>query len=282
MPIPATVAIPVRNEEANIARCLGRLGRFRKVIVIDSGSTDRTVEIAKAHGAEVVEFAWDGRFPKKRNWLLMNHRFETDWVLFLDADELLDDAFCNEVARAVASDSHSGYWLNYTNWFLGRRLRHGLPQRKLALFRVGAGLYERIEEDNWSRLDMEIHEHPVLEGTIGEIAARIDHNDDRGLSRFIERHKDYALWEAKRMRLLEESGPEAWTKLTDRQRFKYRYLARWWYPWFYFLYTYIAKRGFLDGGAGFAYAYYKLWYFFSIRLLIREGRVPIRDDAVVP
>ncbi len=58
---------------------------------------------------------------------------------------------------------------------------------------------------------------------------------------------------------------------TDRQRFKYRHLAKWWYRWFYFLFTYVAKRGFLDGAAGFHYAFFKLWYFQTIRLLIREA-----------
>jgi hypothetical protein len=191
-------------------------------------------------------------------------------VLFLDADELVNNTFCDEVAAAIMGCRYEGFWLNYTNHFLGKQLRYGLPQRKLALFRVGAGLYERIEEENWSRLDMEIHEHPILGGSIGEIAERIDHNDDRGIAKFIDRHRDYALWEARRVRLLEAGAVEAWAKLTGRQKFKYRYLPKWWYPWFYFSYTYIAKLGFLDGRAGFAYAFYKLWYFFTIRLMIRE------------
>lgn len=67
-----TVAIPVRNEEANLARCLERLSRFAKVVVIDSGSTDQTREIAVRFGARVVDFRWDGRYPKKRNWFLLN------------------------------------------------------------------------------------------------------------------------------------------------------------------------------------------------------------------
>ncbi len=269
-PIPITVAVPVKNEEVNLPRCLERLRRFAEVIIVDSSSTDRTPEIARDFGATYVNFDWDGKYPKKRNWLLLNHTLANDWVLFLDADEIVDDAFCDAVDRAVRSGQHAGYWLNYTNYFLGRPLKHGLPQRKLALFRVGAGLYERIEEDSWSRLDMEIHEHPIIEGPIGEIAARIDHNDDRGIAKFIDRHRDYALWEARRVQLLEAGGAEARAKLTGRQKFKYRHLAKWWYPWFYFVYTYVAKLGFLDGRAGFAYAFYKLWYFYSIRLLIAE------------
>lgn len=268
--IPITVAIPVKNEEANLTRCLSRLGDFSEVIVIDSSSTDRTPEIARDFGVKYINFEWDGKYPKKRNWLLLNYAFANDWVLFLDADEIVDDAFCDMVDKAVRSGKYAGYWLNYANYFLGRPMRHGLSQRKLALFRVGTGLYERIEEDNWSRLDMEVHEHPAIAGDVGEIFTPIDHNDDRGISKFIERHRDYALWEARRMLLLEARGATARATLTGRQKFKYRHLGKWWYPWFYFIYTYVVKLGFLDGRAGFAYAFYKLWYFYSIRLLIEE------------
>jgi hypothetical protein len=100
----------------------------------------------------------------------------------------------------------------------------------------------------------------------------IDHRDDKGLARFLEKHIDYARWEARRYAKLKEN-PDAWGHFTGRQRFKYRHLAKWWYPGFYFLFTYIAKRGFLDGGAGLHYAAYKAWYFRTIRLLIHEQAV---------
>jgi glycosyltransferase involved in cell wall biosynthesis len=270
-PIPVTVAVPVKNEERNLGRCLSALSRFTEVIVVDSGSTDRTLEIAREAGAKVVEFHWNGRYPKKRNWVLLNQTLANPWVLFLDADELVDDRFCDEVA-AAATGRHNGYCLNYTNYFLGRRLKHGVPQRKLALFKVGAGLYERIEEDSWSGLDMEVHEHPVVEGTVGEIRAPVEHNDFRGLDKFLDRHRDYALWEARRFLLLERQSSVGSPALSPRQRFKYRHIARWWYPWFYFLYAYVVRLGFLDGAAGFHYAFYKAWYFLTTRLMIRELR----------
>ena len=210
-------------------------------------------------------------YPKKRNWVLLNHDFATDWVLFLDADEFVNDAFCDVVAKAVASDEHAGYWLNYTNYFLGRELKHGVPQRKLAMFKIGSGLYERIDETAWSKLDMEIHEHPIIEGTIGVIAERINHRDFCGLERFLDRHGDYAAWEANRVLHL-ETEPEKKAQLTGRQRFKYRNVERWWYPWFYFFYTYIVKLGVLDGAAGFHYAFYKAWYFLTIKLMIKGLR----------
>ena len=153
--LPVTVAIPVKNEEVNLARCLKRLGRFAEIVVIDSGSTDRTAEIAEEFGACVVDFRWNGKYPKKRNWFLLNAPPTQPWVLFLDADEFVDEAFCEALAGAVTVDDINGYWLCYRNYFLGKPLRHGLAQRKLALFRVGAALYEKIDEEFWSPLDME-------------------------------------------------------------------------------------------------------------------------------
>ena len=267
--LPVTVAIPVKNEEANLARCLERLGRFAEIVVIDSGSTDRTCEIAQAYQARVIDFRWNGQYPKKRNWFLLNDPPQQPWVLFLDADEFVDDTFCDALSKAIVEDNCDAFWLGYTNYFLGKPLRYGLAQRKLALFHVGKALYEKIDEDGWSQLDMEIHEHPIVEGLTGEISAPIDHRDYKGLGKFIEKHRDYALWEAQRFAKLNEH-PEAWENFTRRQRFKYRHLAEWWYPWFYFIFTYVLKRGILDGSAGFHYAAYKAWYFQTIRLLIRE------------
>lgn len=267
--LPVTVVVPVRNEEVNLPRCLERLSRFPEVVVVDSASTDRTRAIAEAMGARVVCFEWNGTYPKKRNWFLLNHRVTQPWVLFLDADEFVDDAFCDDLERTLPGSACDGYWISYTNHFLGRALKHGVPQRKLALFRVGRALYERIEEDQWSALDMEIHEHPIVEGAVGTIGTPIDHRDYKGLAKFIERHKDYALWEARRVRSV-RGDPEIWSRFTWRQRVKYRHIARWWYPWFYFLATYVGRLGFLDGAAGFHYAMYKAWYFQTIRLLIRE------------
>ena len=270
--LPVTIVIPVRNEEANLPQCLAALRRFAHILVVDSASTDSTCDIARDNGAELIQFEWTGKFPKKRNWVLTQHQFTTPWVLFLDADEVMSEAFVDELSAALADTSDAGFWLNYTNYFAGKQLKHGVPQRKLALMRVGAGMYERIEEDSWSSLDMEVHEHPVLEGTIGEITSPIDHRDFRGIAKFLERHVDYAKWEAARYGELHREGLDKASHLTDRQRFKYRHLASWWYPSFYFLFAYGLRGGLLDGRAGLLYAFYKSWYFTTIRALIREGK----------
>lgn len=271
--LPVTVVIPVRNEEANLPRCLAALGRFANVVVVDSDSHDRTCDIAREYGADVVQFNWNGRYPKKRNWVLLNHRFETEWLLFLDADEVVSEAFCDALAASLPNTQNAGFWLNYTNYFAGKQLRHGVAQRKLALFRAGAGLYERIDEAKWSKLDMEVHEHPVLDGPVGEIDAPIDHRDFRGVAQFLERHIDYAKWEAARYRELHHAGIDTARHLTKRQQFKYRHLSSWWYPALYFFGAYGLKAGFLDGRAGLLYAFYKAWYFTTIRALIRESEV---------
>ena len=181
----------------------------------------------------------------------------------MTADEVVNVEFCDQLQLTLAENKCDAYWLNYTNHFLQRRLRFGVPQRKLALLRVGAGLYERVEEDNWSNLDMEIHEHPVIDGPIGEIRAPIEHNDYKGIQNFVDRHTQYAVWEARRF------TKAAISKLnhrwTWRQRVKYRSLQQWWYPWVYFGYNYVVRLGFLDGAAGFQYSLFKLWYFELIR-----------------
>src|SRR5690606_31391394 len=115
MLLDLTIAIPAKNEALNLPGCLKAIGPdfAQRVVVIDSGSTDQTKQIAKNFGAEVLDFNWNGKFPKKRNWFLINHALTTKWVLFLDADEYLTDEFKAELRDKLAGD-HVGFWLNYT------------------------------------------------------------------------------------------------------------------------------------------------------------------------
>lgn len=208
--------------------------------------------------------------------MLLNYRFETPWVLFVDADELLTQRFRQEVGSKVRSNDYVGYWLSYTTHFRGKRLRHGIVQRKLALFRVGSGLFERIDDTGWSKLDMEVHEHPALRGPVGEIAAPIDHFDFKDMYHFIERHNEYSTWEARRYLALEGRDLEY---LTARQQLKYRNITWWWYPFGYFFVTYILKLGFLDGRAGFVYAVMKFFYFLEIQEKIKEARSSTKSST---
>ncbi len=265
-----SVVIPTKNEAANLARCLDALRDVDEIIVVDSGSTDATCDIARGRGAKVVDFRWDGGFPKKRNWVLRNVPLRHPWVLFLDADEVVSEAFLDEVRRTLPATTHEGFWLSFTNYFLGKRLEHGDPFRKLALFRVGAGEYERIDEKQWSHLDMEVHEHPVLRGTVGEIESPIEHNDFKGLFAYVQRHNEYSTWEARRYLALMESGQEKWAELTPRQKRKYENLRKVWFPLGYFFATYVLKRGALDGGVGLAFSLHKAFYFYQVQLKIAE------------
>jgi len=243
---------------------------FDEVVVVDSGSTDETRRIAETAGAVVLDFHWNGQFPKKRNWALRNHPFRNPWVLFLDADERLTPAVIAEIRATIPKSPHVGYWLSFTNWFMGKPLRHGDVFRKLALFRVDSGQYEKFPEHGWSHLDMEVHEHPLLNGTTGVIVARLEHHDYRGLSHYIAKHNEYSTWEANRWKWLSTAGTEAWKSLNSRQKLKYQNLDRWWFARFYWFVSYVLKFGFLDGRAGFVFAQMKLRYFEDIRLKIQE------------
>jgi glycosyltransferase involved in cell wall biosynthesis len=266
-----TIAIPVRNEERNLAVCLQAIGRnfARKVVVIDSDSTDSTAEVASRHGAKVINFDWNGHFPKKRNWYLRDHTPTTSWVLFLDADEILTPAVKQDITVALSEDRHQGFLLSYTNYFLGRRLRGGYPLRKLALFRVGEVEYERIEEHNWSQCDMEVHEHPVVKGSVGLIRSRIDHRDLRGIDSYMTKHNQYAAWEAQRLFSHRHDTDDRAT-WKSHQRLKYILIASPWGGLAFFLGSFLLMGGWRDGGVGFAFCMLKAGYFVQIACRLRE------------
>jgi glycosyltransferase involved in cell wall biosynthesis len=266
-----TIAIPVKNEEVNLPGCLAAIGDnfAKKIVLIDSGSTDGTISIAKKLGYEVIDFVWDGKFPKKRNWFLRNHKPGTEWVLFLDADEYLTDSFKAEVTKALEKNDKVGYWLNYTRYFLGKKLKGGYPLKKLALFRVGQGEYERIDEDKWSKLDMEVHEHPVLSGSVGFIKSEIDHKDFRGIAHYVNKHQEYATWEAERF-LKFNSDPENYKNLTGKQKLKYKLMQSVLIGPVYFLGSYFLMGGFRDGYRGLSFAIFKMEYFTQIYCKIKE------------
>lgn len=271
MLVDLTIAIPVRNEEHNLDVCLSAIGAdfASHVVVIDSGSTDSTAAVALAHGAELIQFHWDGRFPKKRNWYLINHQPATNWVLFLDADEILtNDAMC-EIAVALPGNSHQGFLLSYTNYFLGRRLRGGYPLRKLSLFRVGEVEYERIEEEHWSQCDMEVHEHPVITGTVGLIRSPIDHRDLRGIDSYMSKHIEYAAWEAHRL-FSHRHSPHAAASWKPHQRLKYRLITSPWGGLAFFFGSFFFMSGWRDGSIGFAFCMLKASYFVQIACRLIE------------
>jgi glycosyltransferase involved in cell wall biosynthesis len=266
-----TIALPVRNEARNLPLCLESIGKdfARKVVVIDSKSTDATTAVAHAHGASVIQFDWNGRFPKKRNWYLQNHTPTTRWVLFLDADEILSPAVKEEISAALPASRHQGYLLSYTNYFLGRRLRGGYPLRKLALFRVGEVEYERIEENSWSQCDMEVHEHPIVSGSVGTIHNRIDHRDLRGIDSYMNKHNQYAAWEANRL-FSARQGLDQASRWSTNQKIKYRLITSPAGGLIFFLGSYLWMGGWRDGSTGLAFAILKCAYFVQISCRFKE------------
>lgn len=270
--LPVTVVVPVKNEEKNLAKCLACLQGFSEVVVVDSESTDATCDIARQMGIPVVSFSWDGRFPKKRNWYLRNYPVKTPWVLFIDADEYVSETFKQELASVLPDTLHTGFWLSYQNYFLGKPLNHGDAFRKLALFRPEAGEFEFINDQAWSALDMEVHEHPILKGSTGLIKSVIRHEDFKGMRAYLDRHNHYSSWEARRyMSFLNESKQE-WKTFTYRQKIKYYFIDSWLLGPFFFLYSFFIKLGFLDGKRGFIFSLCKMTYFLQIKMKIEELR----------
>ena len=271
LPLDITIAIPVRNEECNLADCLVAIGvNFaRHVVVIDSASTDATVDVATANGAQVISFTWNGHFPKKRNWFLRHYPPATSWVLFLDADEILTPAVKAEIANVLPRSTDQGFLLSYTNYFLGRRLRGGYPLRKLALFRVGEVEYEHIEEDHWSSCDMEVHEHPIVTGSVGLIRSRIDHRDLRGIDSYMRKHNEYAAWEAQRL-FHHRYHPQPDIRWKPHQYLKYRLITSPWGGLAFFLGSFFLMGGWRDGSIGFAFCLLKAGYFAQIACRLQE------------
>src|SRR5450432_837854 len=271
MLLDLTIAIPVRNEEINLPGCLRAVGNnlAQNVILIDSGSTDRTKEIAGEFGAEILDFTWNGKYPKKRNWFLQNHAPSTKWILFLDADEYLTDDFKAELREKLTRDDKVGYWLRYSIYFMGKKLKGGYPLKKLALFRLGAGEYERIEEDKWSNLDMEVHEHAVVSGEIGYFKTAIDHMDFRGITNLNNKHTEYAIWEARRYLKIKDNTAVR-CNWTWKQRTKYYLMGTIWIGPAFLFGSFLLLGVFRDGTRGLAFAIFKMSYFNQVYCNIQE------------
>ncbi len=265
--IPISVIVSVKNEALNLPSCLEKLSRFAQIIVVDSGSTDETMAIATAMGAEVLQFNWDGKFPKKRNWALQNANLLYEWILFLDADEFVTDEFVDEVETKIQDNAYNGFTIQFENYFMGKKLKYGYGFKKSALFKKSKGFYEKIDEDLWSHLDMEVHEHPIIEGKVGVIKAKVVHKDFKNLDHYIAKHNAYSTWEAQRYLQLKQSEN---THLSLNQKIKYSLLTTGLLPAVYFIGAYILKLGFLDGKEGFYLARFKSHYFFQIQTKIES------------
>ena len=258
--LPISVIIPVRNEAQNLPRCLESLAGVAEIIVIDSHSTDQTCEIARQHGAQVIQFHYYGGWPKKRQWALDNLPLQYEWVLLLDADEALTPELKQEIRSAIGRTKIDGYWIKLAMHFLGHQLRYcGASFSKLSLFRHGKGRFEcRISDQDSSMCDMEVHEHVIVNGQTGHLRASIVHHNVSSLSRYLEKHNEYSNWEA-RVWIEPTDHPHAlspkWfgTQAQRRRWLRKKFFAFPGSPMLLFLYRYFLRLGFLDGRAGLFY-----------------------------
>src|ERR1035438_2688242 len=262
--LPVSAIVPVRNEARNLPRCLESLAGVGEVYVIDSESTDDTVAIAHSHGAKVVQFHYAGGWPKKRQWAMDTLPLAYDWILLLDADEVLTPELVEEIRRALQNRIVNGYFIRLEIHFLGRALRHcDASFRKLSLFRKGRGRFEyRLKNQDSSMADIEIHEHVVVDGLIMELRSALIHHNVDSLSRYILKHNEYSNWEARVLLQPEGDSEEVKADLFGTQAQRRRWLKRNLYrlpgsPVLLFLYRYVFRLGFLDGVPGLIYCTFR-------------------------
>lgn len=276
--IPVSVIVPARNEQENLSRCLESLRGFGEVYVIDSFSSDETVQIARRFGAKVVEFRYCGGWPKKRQWAMDNLPLTYGWTFLVDADESLTPELADEILHAITDPEIDGYYVRLQMHFLGRRLKHGgAGFEKLSLFRKDHGAFEcRLEEQDDSMCDMEVHEHVVVRGKTARLKNSLQHDNVGTLARYIAKHNDYSNWEAGVWKQRKPpSGIPASPFGSQAQRRRWLREKFFWVPgspFLFFLYRYLFRWGILDGTPGLIYCAMQAIQFFHIKAKIYEMR----------
>lgn len=266
-----------KDEAIGIGDTLRRLEKFEEVVVIDSNSTDQTVEIAESFGARVVNFTWNKAYPKKKQWSLENAGVKNEWVLLLDADEYPSDGLLIELAELqddLEGMDVGAFDINLRYRFAGKFLRHGhvvtkrsLVHRQRAAFPVFADLAAPgIGE-------VEGHYQPSVVSGVGALKMRLFHDDRDPVSSWFARHNKYSDWEAHLAmdrRLATEIASKRTKKgqIFDSVPFK---------PVAFFLYAYVVRLGFLDGRAGFDYALALSFYYWQTGVKKRELNRKSRD-----
>ena len=255
-----SILIPIKNEAGNLPRCLQSVAWSDDVFVVDSASTDGSQRIAQEYGAKVVQFAFNGVWPKKKNWSLENLPFKYEWVFILDADEVLPPEAEAEL-RAIAADaSHvvDGYWINRRFMFMGKWLKHAYyPYWNLRFFKHRLGCYEKLTNIDTHSGDNEVHEHVIVQGETGFLKCEMDHYAFPSVEVFVEKHNRYSNWESRVAldRYLQTSENRLQkSNVGIRRRLKqlsHRLPCR---EWLRFFYVYFWQRGFLDGREGYYFA----------------------------
>lgn len=319
---PVTVLVSVKNEETDLPECLRRLTWAQRIVVIDSGSTDATVPIAQAFGAQVIHFDYardsPTGWPKKRNWALDRLDFATDWVLLMDADECVVPELARQIAGIVTGeasqtaatseiknlkseiptrpgDGHA-YWINRRFIFHGRWVRHGgyYPAWNLRLFKHPLGRFERLTSaGDTDSGDMEVHEHIKLApdaGDAGYLDHDLLHHEIADYSEWVAKHNRYSSWEAAVANHRIEDGIPPKLLGTPQQR--RRWIKRTaqnlpFRPTLRFWYHYGLRQGFREGRLGLHLA--RLLAAYEAMTLAKtsepdqtQAPSPVRDTSATP
>lgn len=258
-----TAIIITKNEEKNIVDCINSIKNFcERILVIDSGSDDKTQEISKNLGAEVYYHEFETH-ARQRNWAIDNLNISTKWILRIDADERFTPALCTELNNIMIehdNDDVNGVIVEAWLYFMGKKISHGCHnKRKLILFKTGKGFIE----------DRRMDEHTLLnEGKSIYAKERFIHYDFKDMTNWINKMNWYATKEVddyydyingKNQNIKEE---DTIISSTRKRKFGFYYkLPLFFRCWALFLYFYIIKLGFLDGKRGFVYHWmYHRWY----------------------
>jgi glycosyltransferase involved in cell wall biosynthesis len=258
--LPISVVIFTKNEELNIEECIKSCKDFSEITVLDSESHDKTIEIAMQLKVNVVDFVWNKKYPKKRQWALDNLDLKNEWILFLDADERITRHFVEELESKfiLLNEKYSAAEIKLDYVFLGKCLKFGAKPRKLTLLKRNHAKYAELNDLNFEGMgELEGHYQPEINGLVYKFRSSILHNDNDPLVDWYRRHISYAMWEAK---VLESTNSKSLLLASKPliARVFYRLPFK---PFLFFSYSFFLRLGFLDGRAGFQYAAAKAWYY---------------------
>jgi len=269
--LPVSVLILTLNESGNIARCMNAVAWSDDIVVLDSFSTDETPVRAAALGARVHQRAFD-TFADQRNYAIDAIGFRHDWVLHLDADEVVTDELRNEIAEVIQRDRYAAYRIASKLMFMGKWLRFSgmYPTYQVRLGRKDALRFQQVGHGQRETLEA---------ARIGTLKAPYLHfGFSKGIADWIERHNRYSSDEARQgLRVLQENrvGLAGLFSLGDpvrrRRALKQLSVRLPCRPMLRFLYMYFLRLGFLDGRAGWVYcrllAMYEYWTVLKMREL---------------